>query len=141
MSRKSLILLIVLLLIGGGGVAFYFHLRAQAPPEFSKVDQFLHQFPESSNWILAKTEEGVFTVSNAAPWLQRLGVHRITKLPRHHYVFTDPHAGAFVVVIVTHDSQRITDLMVLAQPADVEGFNRHLLGKFPQLERVLRVNP
>lgn len=138
MTRKSALLLIILL-IGGGGGAFYLHLRNQAPPEFREVDQFLRQSLPTSEWALAETEDAQFTTLAGPSWLVKIGIHRIKKFPRTHYVFADPRvtgAVSVVAVIVTHDSQRVTDVMVLGSPADVEEFKAHLFGEFPKLRHV-----
>jgi hypothetical protein len=142
MSRRSLITLI-LLLFTTGAVVFYLHLRKEAASQFPQVDQFLRQASVSGNWVLARTDEEVVTVDTAAHvrWKQWFCIKRIKKLPRHHYQFYDPRGTASVGVFVTHDSQRITSVRLHGQPADEQIFFRHLLEKFPHLQRFVQFSP
>lgn len=138
MSRKRflIIALPLLMLIGAGGVAFYFHLRAQAPPEFSEVDQFLHQIPTTSGWTFDHHNEEPAELPEGPGWLRRLGISGSGEVIRHIYSFVPAEGSGTMHVIFFQDGLRIRHFyyldMTVAAAADFQSIVRE---KFPTLPR------
>ena len=144
MRKRSLIIsLVLLLLVGGGGVVFNLYLRAQEPPPFSEVDDFLIHPPESSGWLAGfpkyQSAEHVISVPRLE-WLRKLGIHSSKELRQKDYWFTPAAApdSSWVVVSVYRDDRRIESVSVNGLPADAVSFSRSLGEKFPRLRRVIK---
>jgi len=141
LSRKPAILitLIFLLLIGGGAVAFYLHLRAQAPPLVSEVDAFLEDPRISGGW--EKTWEPMRD-SGCIVKMSWNPLSDGTPISQRTYSFK---RGVFerarVIVTYPSDSKRIDEITIKADPAGAVDFKRLLLERFPTLRHVLHVIP
>ena len=155
MSKRPLtIFFLLLLIIGGGGVAFYLHLRAQVLPTFSEVDNFMPAFPDSMGWPAGSTRHEIKQenlLQSHHRWLYKLGVRsygvRVTK--SYHFTSIEQPNRTWTISFQTSGPGRIEDVLegelgdlwVNGEPADVENAHRALVEKFPNLRRVLKVNP